>query len=100
MGGNEPVGTGPGVIIAPGAVGVGGAPAAAFFEPPPDPEQAYAVNAITMSGIPSRSTRRRQYTEGGRGPTGRRNDATEGHPMTSSKASGALAPKSVLTMRR
>ncbi|HLK43555.1 MAG TPA: hypothetical protein VKV34_09455 [Thermoleophilia bacterium] len=46
---------------------------------PPDPEQLYASNPIKINGIPTTTMRRRQYTAGGWGPTGRRKDPTGGH---------------------
>jgi hypothetical protein len=64
MGGSDPVGTAPGVIIAELLVGLTPAP---FFPPfpPPDPEHAYAVKPMRTRGIPSTKIRRRQYTAGG-----------------------------------
>jgi hypothetical protein len=80
MGGRDPVGTAPGVIIAEVLLGL--APAPPFPPlPPPDPEHAYARNAISTRGIPSTRIRRRQYTADGWGPTGRRNDPTGRHLM-------------------
>ena len=81
MGGNVPVGTAPGVIIPEPCVGVDVAPAFPALLFPPDPLHAYAVNPIRISGIPNARIRRRQYTAGGRGPMGRRNDATGRHFM-------------------
>ncbi|MGH3417925.1 MAG: hypothetical protein ACRDVE_19390 [Actinocrinis sp.] len=46
-------------------LGVEDAPATGPCPDPPDPEQAYAVNAISTNGIPNTRMRRRQYTAGG-----------------------------------
>jgi hypothetical protein len=64
MGGNVPVGTAPGVIIAELVVGVDEAPVLPAL-PPPEAVQAYAVNPTRTSGIPNTRIRRRQYTAGG-----------------------------------
>ena len=99
MGGNVPVGTGPGVIIVEVFVGLAEAPDFPL-PPPPEPLQAYAVKPIRTSGIPNRRIRRRQYTAGGRGPTGRRNDPTGGHPMACKTPHVALHTPACSTMRR
>ena len=59
MGGNVPVGTGPGVIIAEVFVGLADAPVFPLL-PPPEALQAYAVKPIRTSGIPNTRMRRRQ----------------------------------------
>lgn len=99
MGGNVPVGTGPGVIIDELPVGVAEAPVFAPL-PPPEAVQAYAVNPIRTSGIPNTRIRRRQYIAGGSGPTGRRSDPTERHPMAWTTQLGALVTRACSTMRR
>lgn len=100
MGGNVPVGPGPAVIIAELPVGVDEAPTFAPLPPPPEPEQAYAVNPTKTSGIPNTRIRRRQYIAGGRGPTGRKSDPTERHPMAWTTQLGALLTRACSTMRR
>ncbi len=64
MGGNVPVGTGPGVIIAEVLVGLAEVPVFPL-PPPPEAVQAYAVKPTRTSGIPNTRIRRRQYTAGG-----------------------------------
>jgi hypothetical protein len=101
IGGSEPVGTVPGVIIAELPVGLAEAPDLAPLPVPlPEPEQAYAVNAIRMRGIPNTRMRRRQYTAGGSDPTGRRKDPTGRHLMASATPVYALAARACSTMRR